>query len=128
MRQFDLPILRAMAPVNEPFSWPNNCFREGPEEWLRIHFYKTPDPCESSGCELRERITSLPVPVSPWTENRRVRRRNNSNALEHSLSVSTISNDFFEVVAQAGFRLQVKLLLCQPLLASVICPYVQSVL
>src|ERR1700682_479810 len=49
-------------------------------------------------------------------EDRRVRRRNDSNALEHSFQPRTISNDLFKIVLQPDFVLQVKLLLRQPLL------------
>src|SRR5258706_1128505 len=49
-------------------------------------------------------------------EDRRVRRRNDSNALEHSFQPRTISNDLFEIVLKPDFVFQVKLLLRQPLL------------
>src|SRR6202171_3049245 len=44
-------------------------------------------------------------------EDRRVRRRNDSNALEHSFQLRTISNDLFEIVLSADFVFQIELLL-----------------
>src|SRR6266851_2427476 len=61
-------------------------------------------------------------------EDRRVRRRNDSNALEHSFQLRTISNDLFEIVLTADFVFQVKLLFRQPLLGLSYLPIFQSVL
>src|SRR3984893_1477956 len=48
-------------------------------------------------------------------EDRRVRRRNDSNALEHSFQPLTIANDLFEIVLKPDFVLQVERLLRQPI-------------
>src|ERR1700731_367999 len=48
-------------------------------------------------------------------EDRRIRRRNDSNALEHSFQRLTISNDLFEIVLKPDFVFQVDCLLSQPL-------------
>src|SRR5438445_1434812 len=61
-------------------------------------------------------------------EDRRVRRRNDSNALEHSFQPRTISNDLFEIVLKPDFVFQVNLLLRQPLLGLSYLPIFQSVL
>ncbi len=49
-------------------------------------------------------------------EDRRVRRCNNSNALEHSFQPWTVSNDLFEIMLNPDFIFQVELLFRQPLL------------
>src|ERR1700732_1599122 len=46
-------------------------------------------------------------------EDRRIRRRNDSNALEHSFQRLTISNDLFEIVLKPDFVFQVERLLRQ---------------
>src|SRR5437867_2300819 len=61
-------------------------------------------------------------------EDRRVRRRNDSNALEHSLQPRTIPNDLFEIVLKPDFVFQVKLLLRQSVLGLSYLPIFQSVL
>src|SRR5229473_6207624 len=48
-------------------------------------------------------------------EDRRIRRRNDSNALEHSFQRLTISNDLFEIVLEPDFVFQVERLLRQPI-------------
>src|SRR2546430_11845274 len=48
-------------------------------------------------------------------ENRRIGRRNDLNALEHSFQRLTISNDLFEIVLKPDFVFQVERLLCQPI-------------
>ena len=60
-------------------------------------------------------------------EDCRVRRRNDSNALEHSFQPLTITNDFFEIVLEPDFVFQVKLLLCEPLLGLRYLPKFQGV-
>src|SRR5258708_31987449 len=61
-------------------------------------------------------------------EDRRVRRRNDSNALENGFQPRTISNDLFEIVLRADFVFQIELLLRQPLLGLSYLPKFQSVL
>src|SRR5216683_4484031 len=61
-------------------------------------------------------------------EHGRIRRRNDSNALEHSFQRLTISNDLFEIVFKPDFVFQVNLLLRQPLLGFSYLPIFQSVL
>src|SRR5438128_4949053 len=48
-------------------------------------------------------------------EDGRIRRRNDSNALEHSFQRLTISNDLFEIVLKPDFVFQVERLLSQPI-------------
>src|SRR5216683_5814834 len=48
-------------------------------------------------------------------EDRRIRRRNDSNALEYSFQRLTISDDLFEIVLKADFVFQVERLLRQPI-------------
>src|ERR1700704_768383 len=48
-------------------------------------------------------------------EDRRIRRRNDSNALEHSFQRLTISDDLFEIVLEPDFVFQVEGLLRQPI-------------
>src|SRR6266705_6686352 len=48
-------------------------------------------------------------------EDGRIRRRNDSYALEHSFQRPTISNDLFEIVLQPNFVFQVERLLRQPI-------------
>src|SRR5882762_535668 len=48
-------------------------------------------------------------------EDRRIRRRNDSHALKHSLQRLTISNDLFEIVLKPDFVFQVEGLLRQPI-------------
>src|SRR5437879_10693313 len=48
-------------------------------------------------------------------ENRRIRRRNDSNALKHSFQRLTISNDLFEIVLKPHLVFQVERLLRQPI-------------
>src|SRR6266481_7075052 len=48
-------------------------------------------------------------------EDGRIRRRNDSNALEHSFQRLTISNDLFEIVLQPDFVFQVERLLREPI-------------
>src|SRR2546429_9167756 len=48
-------------------------------------------------------------------EDRRIRRRNVSDALEHSFQRLTISNDLFEIVLKPDFVFQVERLLRQPI-------------
>src|SRR6266581_5470030 len=61
-------------------------------------------------------------------EDRRIRRRNDSNALEHSFQRLTISNDLFEIVLKPDFVFQIKRLLRQPILGPGYLPILQSVL
>src|SRR5260370_1141444 len=61
-------------------------------------------------------------------EDRRVRWRNDSNALEHSFQPRTISNDLFEIVLKPNFIFQINLLLRQPLLGLSHLPIFQSIL
>src|SRR6266446_1921801 len=61
-------------------------------------------------------------------EDRRIRRRNDSNALEHSFQRLTISNDLFEIVLKPDFVFKVKRLLRQPILGPSYLPILQSVL
>src|SRR6266852_5897421 len=61
-------------------------------------------------------------------EDRRIRRRNDSNALEYSFQPWTISNDLFEIVLKPDFVFQVKLLLRQSVLGLSYLPIFQSVL
>src|ERR1700736_5867645 len=49
-------------------------------------------------------------------EHRRIRRRDDSNALEHSFQPGAISNDLLEIVLSADLVFQIDLLLRQPLL------------
>src|SRR4029077_8881595 len=60
-------------------------------------------------------------------EHRRVRRCNDSNALEHGFQLRTVSNDLFEVVRNANFVFQVKLLLHEPIVGVSHLPIFQSV-
>src|SRR5438067_2635654 len=46
-------------------------------------------------------------------EDRRIRRRNDSNALEHNFQRLTISNDLFEIVLKPDFVFQVESFLRQ---------------
>src|SRR6266576_6767279 len=48
-------------------------------------------------------------------EDRRIRWRNDSNALQHSFQRLTISNDLFEIVLEPDLIFQVERLLCQPI-------------
>src|ERR1700675_1241537 len=48
-------------------------------------------------------------------EDRRIRRRDDSNALEHSFQRLTISNDLFEIVLKPDFIFQVERLFRQPI-------------
>src|SRR5260370_5124017 len=48
-------------------------------------------------------------------EDRRIRGRNDSHALEHRFQRLTISNDLFEIVFKADFVFQVERLLRQPI-------------
>src|SRR5258708_23627668 len=48
-------------------------------------------------------------------EDCRVRRRNDSNAFEHSFTPRTVSNDLFEIVLKSDFVFQVERLLRQPI-------------
>src|SRR5882757_6608135 len=61
-------------------------------------------------------------------EDRRVRRGNDSNALEHSFQPLTITNDFFEIVLKADFVFQVERLLRQPIPGFRYLLIVQSIL
>src|SRR5258708_10368424 len=61
-------------------------------------------------------------------EDRRVRRCNDSNTLEHSFQPGTVSNDLFEIVLNPDFVFQVELLLRQPLLGLSYLSIFQSVL
>jgi len=56
-------------------------------------------------------------------ENRRLGGRNDSNALEDSFQLRTISNDLFEIVLKPDFVFQVSFCSARRCLASVICPY-----
>src|ERR1700688_1217995 len=60
-------------------------------------------------------------------EDRRVRGRNDSNALEHSFQSGTVSNDLFEILLNPDFIFQIKFLLRQPLLGLRNLPIFQSV-
>src|SRR6266853_4771920 len=48
-------------------------------------------------------------------EDRRIRRRNDSNALEHSFQRLTISNDLFEIMLKPDLVFKVERLLRQPI-------------
>src|SRR5258707_15692245 len=61
-------------------------------------------------------------------EHGRIRRRNDSNALEHSFQRLTISNDLFEIVLKPNFVFQVERLLRQPIPGLRYLFVVQSVL
>src|SRR6266576_2933292 len=61
-------------------------------------------------------------------EDRRIRRGNDSNALEHSLQRLTISNDLFEIVLKPDFVFQVERLLRQPIPGLRYLLIVQSIL
>src|SRR6266849_6570410 len=61
-------------------------------------------------------------------EDRRIRRRNDSNALEHSFQRLTISNDLFEIVLKPDFVFQVERLLRQPIPGLRYLLIVQSIL
>src|SRR5260370_14838583 len=61
-------------------------------------------------------------------EDRRIRRRNDSNALEHSFQPLTISNDLFEIVLKPAFVFQVERLLRQPIPSLRYLLIVQSIL
>src|SRR3984893_9572191 len=61
-------------------------------------------------------------------EDRRIRRRNDSNALEHSFQRLTISNDLFEIVLQPDFIFQVERLFRQPIPSLRYLLIVQSIL
>src|SRR6266705_5945256 len=61
-------------------------------------------------------------------EDRRIRRRNDSNALEHSFQRLTISNDLFEIVLEPDFVFQVERLLRQPIPSLRYLLIVQSIL
>src|SRR5437868_4627556 len=60
-------------------------------------------------------------------ENRRIRRRHDSNALEHGFQFLTVSNDLFEIVRKPNFVFQVKLLLYEPILGLSYLPIFQGV-
>src|SRR6202171_4463004 len=61
-------------------------------------------------------------------EDRRIRRRNDSNALEHSFQRLTISNDLFEIVLKPDFVFQVERLFRQPIPGLRYLSIVQSIL
>src|SRR5437016_5340216 len=61
-------------------------------------------------------------------EDGRIRRRNDSNALEHSFQRLTISNDLFEIVFKPDFVFQVERLLSQPIPSLRYLLIVQSIL
>src|SRR6266481_7547873 len=61
-------------------------------------------------------------------EDRRIRRRNDSNALEHSFQRLTISNDLFEIVLKTDLVFQVERLLRQPIPGLRYLLVVQSIL
>src|SRR6266852_6688765 len=61
-------------------------------------------------------------------EDRRIRRRNDSNALEHSFQPLTISNDLLEIVLEPDFIFQIERLLRQPILGLRYLLIFQSVL
>src|SRR6266853_1250523 len=61
-------------------------------------------------------------------EDRRIRRRNDSNALEHSFQRLTISNDLFEIVLKPDFVFQVECLLRQQIPGLRYLLIVQSIL
>jgi hypothetical protein len=48
-------------------------------------------------------------------KDRRIRRRNDSNAVEHRFQRLTISNDLFEIVLKPDFVFQVERLLREPI-------------
>src|SRR5258707_11670761 len=61
-------------------------------------------------------------------EDRRIRRRNDSNALEHSFQRLTISNDLFEIVLKPDLVFQVERLFRQPIPGLRYLLVVQSIL
>src|SRR6266516_2460391 len=61
-------------------------------------------------------------------EDRRIRRRNDSNALEHGFQRLTISDDLFEIVLKADFVFQVERLLRQAIPGFRYLLVVQSIL
>src|SRR6266567_9536509 len=61
-------------------------------------------------------------------EDRRIRRRNDLNALEHSFQRLTISNDLFEIMLKPDFIFQVERLLRQPIPGLRYLLIVQSIL
>ncbi len=61
-------------------------------------------------------------------EDRRVRRRDDLNALQHGSQPQAISDDLFEVVLSPDFVFQIQLLLGQPLLGLSYLLVFQSVL
>src|SRR5258708_19742497 len=61
-------------------------------------------------------------------EDRRIRRRNDSNALEHSFQRLTISNDLFEIVLKPDFVFQLERSLPHPLPSPLYLPSVQTTL
>src|SRR5258708_3776451 len=61
-------------------------------------------------------------------EDRRIRRRNDSHALDHSFQRLTISNDLLEIVLQPDFVFQVERLLRQPIPSLRYLLIVQSIL
>ena len=59
------PVLRAMAPVNAPFSWPNNSLSSSPRGMAAQFTFTKVWSRRALMLWMARAMSSLPVPVSP---------------------------------------------------------------
>src|SRR5260370_2351462 len=102
-------------------------FEKAKRNGCAIHFYKrmTLARAQIVNCAGDHFFASTRLALY---EDRRIRRRNDSNALKHSFQRLTISNDLFEIVLKPDFVFQVERLLRQPIPSLRYLLIVQSIL
>src|SRR6266481_8581003 len=102
-------------------------FKKTERNRCAVHFYKrmTLARAQIMNCAGDHFFASTRLALY---EHRRIRRRNDSHALEHSFQRLTISNDLFEIVLKPDLVFQVERLLRQPIPGLRYLLIVQSIL
>src|SRR5437588_12840274 len=102
-------------------------FEKAQRDGCAIHLYKrlTLARAQVVNCASNHLFAGTSLALD---EDRRVRRCNDTNALEYGFQSRTVSDDLFEIVLEPDFVFQVKLMLREPLLGLRYLPIFQSVL